>query len=228
MSQYLYRIVVFNKKKVSPLSIVSFYSGEAQVDSSRDKRYEPNSETNVLWNSIITPNEESQFFEHLPIYLKIKSKKKDLLSNTRNILWSNIDKRETREDSQFARLIEVAIPHFFSKEEAQESLSKFSAVLASEGMIIDASLHKMEDGVVDVSKNDYSGYMLCSLRNLNYGSFVQKNREWNSADKMILWRQVWLEILVEKIYNKEIDEKDKKNWIDKLKIYPSIKSKLKM
>lgn len=238
--QYLYRIEILNKKNKTALDSISYYSGEDQYDINNSKKYESNSSEEVVWNNIATPNKEDDIesYSNLPDYLKFRSNKKDIMSNARNILWKNIDSRESRADSQFARLFELAIPSFLSEEESIQLIKKFSNVLVEEGMIIDCSLHNHNKKTNDFNffdmlkakdtqsetNQDYTAFLMCTLRAYEKGQFINKNRDWNNKDKMKDWRKEWLILLNESIINNSSNEEDKSVWNSKLEIYPEIKS----
>jgi hypothetical protein len=237
--QYLYRVSILNRKNSHPLEAISYYSGESQHDILNSKNYSSNTSENVIWNMIVTPGKQSSLYSHLPEYIKFRTFKRDLLSNARNILWRNVFTREKRDDAQFARLFEVSMPAFLKDDDAIGALTKFAEILAKEGMIADCSVHSRQkslnsysllDRVMGKDKQpkddlkvepslDYIGYMMCTLRDYENGSFVNKNREWNDKKKMELWRAKWLEILAQTIENANVSEEQKKAWEEKMTIY---------
>ncbi len=235
--QYLYRVSILNKKNSHPLESICYYSGENQYDMINSKNYTSNTHENVIWNSIELPNKENNYAKYLnlPEYLKLRSNKKDMMSNARNILWQNVFTREKRDDAQFARLFEVLIPGFMSKIEAISSLKEFSRKLVDDGMIVDCSVHYRQNNlnntsIIDKIKNptetedksessiDYTGFLMCTLRDYENGRFVNKNREWNDKRKMESWRATWVEILAKKVAQ-EPNSEIRNNWEEKLTIY---------
>lgn len=143
LKQHLYEIHILNKKTSHPLEAIAHYCGEDQYDVINSKQYISNTSDQVIWSNIVVPDKVNQFelFTHLPDYLKFRSQKPDLISNARNIFWKQVDSRETRSDSQFARLFELAVPHFLSQDEAINLITCFAKVLTTEGMITDCSIH---------------------------------------------------------------------------------------
>lgn len=188
---------------------------------------------------IITPNNQSSLYSHLPEYIKFRNLKKDLMSNARNILWRNVFSREKRDDAQFARLFEVSMPSFFTENEAVKAVTKFAEILAQEGMITDCSVHSRQKSLNNLSlldkvlgkdkaqkeevkaesSLDYIGYMMCTLRDYENGCFVNKNREWNDKKKMELWRAKWVEVLAYTIESTNVSPEQKKVWEEKMTIY---------
>ena len=246
--QYLFRIEILSKKDKHPLESIAYYSGEKQFDILNGKNYDTTTNDKVVWSKIIIPEkslENGQFFQ-LPDYLKFRSQKPDLISNARNILWKSVSERENRPDSQFARLFELAIPYFLTKEEVVILLHNFSKVLVSEGMIVDGALHsynkqapilsifekikliqsKEKDNESNEKLQDYTGFLMCTLRDYRSGRFVNKNREWNNPLKLKQWRGIWVDLLSTAIINsKDGLEEEKQSWINKLNIYPEFKQK---
>ncbi len=246
--QYLYRVSILNRKNSHPLEATSYYSGQDQEDQINNKKYVSNTKDNVVWNTIATPSKnDGHQYNHLPQYVKFRSGKKDLIDNARNILWRNVFLRETRDDAQFARLFEVSIPSFMSKEDAIASVQGFAKILVNEGMIVDVSVHSRQKDLTHYSLKDslikedtkeekqennldYTAYFMCTLRKYENGIFVNKNREWNEIKKMQLWRKEWVTILAKAIDASFATPEQKKSWDEKMSIYSeyeSIKQNLK-
>ena len=243
--QYLYRISILNKQSSHPLEAIAYYCGETQYDLLNSKQYQTTTEKKVVWNNIIIPDRDSSTdkYSNLPDYLKFRTKKTELISNARNILWQNVYAREKRADSQFARLFELAIPSFLSQENSVNVLQEFSLKLIKEGMIVDGSLHSHNAPVASSifeklklinsteSKNDesvhqdYTAYLMCTLRDYSNGQFVNKNRDWNNLDKMKEWRQEWVNILSEHIEKSDTDEIQKNIWLKKFSVYKNTELK---
>lgn len=230
--QYLYRVSILNKH---PLEAIAYYCGETQYDLSNSREYQSTTEDKVIWNNIMLPEREEDKYIHLPEYLKLGRKKSDLVSNARNILWQKVFVREKRADAQFARLFELYIPSFLSKEVAIGVVQGFSKKLVDDGMIVDSSIHHNSTPVVnslfeqlkivesskssETATQDYTAYMMCTQRDYEDGRFVNKNRGWNSLEKMKEWRQEWAQILSEAISNANIDESQKNSWLKKISAY---------
>lgn len=238
--QYLYRVSILNRKNSHPLEAICYYSGESQYDILNSKNYTSNTVDNVIWNKILVPSKEEQvsLYKELPEYLKFRSSKKDAMSNARNILWQNVFNREKRDDAQFSRLFELSIPAFLSQQEAVNSLNRFATTLVKEGMIVDCSVHSRQKNLnnlslldrVKISEKtekepeeetslDYTGYLMCTLRDYKEGRFVNKNREWNDKKKMETWRAKWVEVLAELVHNSNLNKDVKESWEEKLTIY---------
>jgi hypothetical protein len=240
--QYLYRVSILSKKSDHPLATCAYYCGEHQYDVINSQQYTSHTSDKVVWSNVIIPERDRQhdLYSNLPDYLKFKTQKPDLISNARNILWMSINNRETRADSQFARLFSLAIPYFLTQVEAINLLSNFAKVLVSDGMIADCALHSIskKPAVLSLfeqmklmghnekaptheeSLQDYSAYLMCTLRSYRNGQFENKNRDWNSYQNMIEWRTQWLDALTYSINNaSQASEEEKAQWLNKLTIY---------
>lgn len=241
LKQYLYRVSILSKKTNHPLDSISHYCGQSQYDMINNKTYSSNTGDKVIWNNIITPDKHTQteLFSNLPDYLKFRSQKADIIANSRNVLWKQVDSRETRPNSQFARLFELVIPHFITQEEAINLVTQFSQCLVNEGMIIDCSLHNHNKKapilslleklkyITPVNKEedneynqDYTAFLTCTLRDYKNGQFGNKNRTWNNKEKMKEWRSIWATCLNNTIiYNQEANSDEKLSWIKELSMY---------
>lgn len=250
MSKHIVRINIIKAQTVNFLQNIAFCSGETQYDTlQKDKNLQvvPSTTTDkVVWNNIILPEryEQQDMFRELPDYLKYNSQKKLMVSNARNVLWKNILTQEARPDAQLARAFTLSIPHFLTIDEASALVTKFSKTLVNEGMIVDASLHDHNKGEQKLSMleklnilqgkqtekeitkekdpvQDYTSYLICTLRDYKSGYFHNKNREWNATQKLIDWRKEWIFNLYEAILNSKNGTSDEiVNWNKKMKIYP--------
>lgn len=240
-TQYLYRVNILSKKNSHPLDSIANYCGEDQFDISTNNIYKSTQSEKVVWNNIILPSKDDSLYQHLPEFLKTKSKKSELISNSRNILWRQVDFREIRPDSQFARVFELSVPFFMNQEESIDLVQSFSQVLVTEGMICDASLHshtkksmalnlfdklrlinqpEMNNDVTE-QHQDYTAFIMCTLRSYENGIFENKNRIWNTKEKMKEWRYIWTELLLNAIKkSSEATTEQKQVWLKRLTIYP--------
>lgn len=250
MSKHIVRINIIKAQTVNFLQHIAFCSGETQYDTlQKDKNLQVVASTTtnkVIWNNIILPEryEQQEMFRELPDYLKYNSQKKLMISNARNVLWKNILVQEARPDAQLARVFSLSIPHFLTVDEASTLITKFSKILVKEGMIVDASIHDHNKGEQKLSMldklnilqgkqtekqitkekepiQDYTAYLMCTLRDYKNGYFHNKNRDWNATIKLIHWRKEWIFNLYDAILNSKNGTTDEiLNWNKKMKIYP--------
>lgn len=250
MSKHIVRVNILKAQTLNFLQAIAFFSGETQYDALQtDKNLQTltsSTKDKVVWNNILLPEryEQQDMYRELPDYLKYSSKKKVMIANARNVLWKNVLKQETRPDAQLARVFTLSLPHFFTTDEASTLLSSFGKSLVDEGMIVDASIHdhnKIKQNLSMIEKlnilqgkqteeeinnekepiQDYSGYLVCTLREYKNGYFHNKNRSWNLSQKLIDWRKEWIFNLYEAILNSQNGTREEVlNWTKKMKIYP--------
>ncbi len=232
--QYLFRIDLLNKKDFNPLNMVAYYSGQVQLNAFNKEKFQPDPKKQVLYCNLVVPT--GDLYAHLPDYLKISGKKKEIIDNARNSLWKKVDFFETRMDSQFARIFEVSVPAFLSLTEAQQLVEEYGKILSEYGMVVDVSIHKTNTANNNIlsqdaaptsdDMQDYSCFFMCTLRPFKEGNFENKNRDWNKLDQLVVWRHTWVNLLKSKIATNLSDEEVKKSWEQKLEFKP--KAKIKM
>ena len=107
----------------------------------------------------------------------------------RQKLWSEVEKAETRKNSQLAREIEVALPHELTDKQREWLLKDFVREnFARHGMVADVSLHgpsKEGDG------RNYHAHILLTMREIGPEGFGAKMRELNSRAQLEVWRERW-------------------------------------
>lgn len=96
----------------------------------------------------------------------------------RQTLWNSVQRIENKSDSQLAREFEVALPIECSKEEWIKIGREFAAFLASQGMIVDWSIHNPVDKETGERRNPHI-HMMATTRPLT------KNGEWASKMKKV-------------------------------------------
>jgi hypothetical protein len=237
---YIYRMNILNKKNSNPLDAVAELTGDTQYDYVENKTYICNNSEKVIWNTLFIPSksEYPDLYYNLPEFLKFRNPKPELLSNARNTLWANINRREIRPDSQFARVFELTIPNFLTLDESINLIKEFSTILLKEGMICDISLHdhnKKKNTLTLIEKikgikpieddnsqthQDYTVNIMTTLRSYKDGQFGNKNRDWNSKIKLKEWRTQWTTILEKAILNSQAENTEKNSWLKNLKVYP--------
>jgi hypothetical protein len=126
--------------------------------------------SDVLFSAIITP-------EITPFFLKF-----------RETLWNYVQKFETHKKAQFARALELNLPHELKLDEMINLLTKFvQENFINLGMIADVNIHRPDK---DGDKRNIHVHMLLTLRHVNEkGFFGNKAREWNSRDLYKKWRE---------------------------------------
>lgn len=109
-------------------------------------------------------------------------------AHDRNELWNKVQESEHRKDSQFARSLEISLPHEFTQEHMVELIENFvQDNFISKGMIADVALHKPDDHAAN--NRNYHAHILLTLREVNADGFGYKVREWNHKNMLRSWRE---------------------------------------
>lgn len=108
--------------------------------------------------------------------------------HNRDALWNNVQKRENRKNSQFARSIQINLPHELSIDEMKSLLDDYAKENFTQyGMVADIALHAPDKGS---DPRNFHAHILLTLRGLDeYGFVGNKVREWNEKDVFNNWRK---------------------------------------
>lgn len=103
----------------------------------------------------------------------------------RNRLWNEVEKSETRKNSQLAREINIALPRELSNEQQKELIKNYiQTEFVNKGMIADIAIHR------DDKENPHAHVML-TTREISEDGFTVKNRDWNQKELLEQWREQW-------------------------------------
>lgn len=244
--QYLYRINILKRLEAHPLEKLAYFTGADQFDNTDGKTYASSTKDKVFWSDLIMPDRMNDFesYCNLPEYLKVRSKKPDMIRNLKNILWRDVATQEKSMENQCARIFELSVPSFLTKEAAIEAVESFSKHLMKQGMLVDASIHDLNMVQAPVSlfdkvlgldldlagdntkpqeevspatnTQDYKAFLMCTLRTYENGQFGIKNREWNTFDALVDNRKTWFNIVERHIDLSDVDPSVKTKWYGKL------------
>lgn len=197
-----FTISILNKQTLHPLQAASNTSGEKLVDlMANNTEYTPPKRSSyVAYNDLILPQKDTQAYNNLPEFLQIRKGARDaVVRNARNTLWLKVNWREKRDDAQFARMFELALPTETDFEKTRDIAVKFAEEqLVSKGMVVDLAIH--ESHVKDTATGlptlqSRTAYFLCTTRAFESGDFINKNRDWNKTTQLISWRNEWFDLL---------------------------------
>ncbi|MGY3316862.1 hypothetical protein ACV242_005484, partial [Peribacillus simplex] len=105
----------------------------------------------------------------------------------RQQLWNEVEKSETRKNSQVAREINIALPRELSHQEQTELIRRYvQKEFVNQGMIADVAIHR------DDQENPHAHVML-TTREISKEGFTVKNRDWNKKELLQQWREQWAE-----------------------------------
>jgi hypothetical protein len=106
----------------------------------------------------------------------------------RGELWNNVQKRENRKNSQFARSIQINLPHELSIDDMKSLLDDYvKENFTDNGMVADVALHAPDKGS---DSRNFHAHILLTLRRLDTSGFTgNKVREWNKKELFNEWRK---------------------------------------
>ncbi len=105
----------------------------------------------------------------------------------RQQLWNEVERAETRKNSQLAREITVALPVELKSDEQKDLIRNYiQEEFINRGMVADIAIHR------DDSNNPHAHVML-TTREISEEGFTKKNRDWNDRNLIQEWREKWAE-----------------------------------
>jgi hypothetical protein len=103
----------------------------------------------------------------------------------RETLWNVVEISEKRKDAQLAREIIVALPREFDLSEHIEVTREYvKENFVTKGMIADFAIHHTR-------KENPHAHIMLTTRHVTPEGFGSKNREWNSRQNLLDWREDW-------------------------------------
>lgn len=107
----------------------------------------------------------------------------------RERLWSEVEKAETRKNSQLAREVQIALPHELTEEQRQQLLTDFVREnFVRKGMVADVAIHAPDREGDD---RNHHAHVLLTMREIGPNGFGAKLRELNSKGQLETWRENW-------------------------------------
>lgn len=152
----------------SSVAAAAYRSGETIVNEQDGIKHNYSMRKGVLYTKILAP-------VNSPVWARERSK-----------LWNEVEKSETRVNSQTAREVEVALPIEFSLEQSKAVLDEYCAKFVADGMIVDYAIHQSHG-----KHNNPHAHILLTTRECNQNGFTKKNRDWNSKEYLAVIRESW-------------------------------------
>jgi len=126
----------------------------------------------------------------------------------REALWSAVEKRETRKNSQLAREIEMALPHELTGKQREFLVKDFVREnFVRKGMVADVAIHGPDPGGDD---RNYHAHILLTMREIGPEGFGAKMRELNGRAQLEDWREKW-----ERLANRHLERHGHEARIDR-------------
>ena len=159
--------VISRRKGRSSLAAAAYRAAEKMIDEVAGLVHDFTRKRGVAHTEILLPPTAPRHF------------------SDRATLWHEVEKVEKRKDAQLAREIDIALPRCLSNADKIRLAKKFAAdVFVADGMIADLCFHDLD------SDNPHVHIML-TTRDVDAGGFGKKNRDWNSKDLLLDWREKW-------------------------------------
>ena len=156
----------------SVVASAAYRAGERLYDERYQKFQDYSKRADVVYKNILTP-------KNAPAWIVNREK-----------LWNEVEKLETRKDSQLAREFNCSLPRELSLAENIKLAEEFAQkAFVERGMVVDLAIHAdhKSDGAY------YHAHIMLTTRTIDSAGFGQKARTWNSKDLLIEWRQAWAE-----------------------------------
>ena len=116
----------------------------------------------------------------------------------RGRLWNEVQKKESRKNSQFCRSFDIALPAEFTLDKNVELIKKWIAAnYGDRGLAADLCVHaphKRKDGT---DNKNYHAHILVALRKFSSGEWGEKDREGNDKKFLVAARESWAELVNE-------------------------------
>lgn len=180
------RADVFTRsKKHRAVAKAAYRSGEILYDEKKNR-------THNFTGKLKKDEIESEIY--LPSHVNEKFK-------NRQFLYNEIERVETRKDSQLVRELEFSLYTEFTPAENKELVEKFAKTFTDDGMVADACFHKLN------ADNPHC-HLLLTLREVNEDGLTfhdRKNRDWNKKSYNEKWRNTWEKLVNEKFKEKGLD-----------------------
>lgn len=159
------------KSKKSVVASAAYIARERIKDRESGKIYDyRKGYSEVLFSKIFTPDIVPEW------------------AHNRGELWNKVQETEFRKDAQYARSLELSLPHEFSHDHMVKLIEDFVRDnFTSKGMIADVALHKPDKKSAD--NRNYHAHILLTLREVNDKCFGYKVREWNHLNQLRNWRE---------------------------------------
>jgi hypothetical protein len=183
MAIYHFSVQMISRGKgKSAIASAAYRSGE--------KLYDERSEQSKYYKRDVQPENHILAPSHAPSWVQ-----------NREFLWNEVERSETRKNSQLAREINIALPRELSNEQQTELIKGYvQEQFVDKGMIADIAIHR------DDKENPHAHVML-TTREISENGFTTKNRDWNKKELLEQWREQWSEHTNKTLEKENIQER---------------------
>jgi hypothetical protein len=110
-------------------------------------------------------------------------------AHDREALWNEVEKAETRINSQVAREVLLSLPSELSHEQRVVLTRDFvQDHFVAKGMVADIAIHEPPKGG---DERNHHAHIMLTTREIGPEGFTVKNRDWNRRETLQEWREGW-------------------------------------
>ena len=110
-------------------------------------------------------------------------------AHDREALWNEVEKAETRINSQVAREVLLSLPCELSHEQRVALTRDFvQENFVAKGMVADIAIHGPPQGG---DERNHHAHIMLTTREIGSEGFTVKNRDWNRKEMLQDWREGW-------------------------------------
>lgn len=107
----------------------------------------------------------------------------------RAALWNAVEAVERRKDAQLAREIQLSLPHELTEDQNRNLVLEFvQSHFVDRGMIADIAIHAPDR---QGDQRNIHAHVMLTTRVLTSDGFGNKNRDWNTSEQLVSWRESW-------------------------------------
>ena len=140
-----------------------------------DKKHYHQSKGSLVYETILIPRDSPNWVEEI--------------IQDRAALWSAVDKREPRKDSQLAREVDVSLLNELNAQQNIDLLvSSVQRQFVDKGMVADIAIHEPPKGG---DPRNVHAHILLTMREITPDGFGLKVRAWNDRSLIREWREAW-------------------------------------
>jgi Ti-type conjugative transfer relaxase TraA len=157
----------------SAVAAAAYRSGSELEDKRLDRSHDFSNKPGVVHSQVMLPENAPERWRD------------------REVLWNEVEARETRKDAQLAREVEFALPREMSQDQAIGLATSFvQREFVDRGMVADLNVH-WDIGADGLAKPH--AHVMLTMRAIDGDGFGKKVREWNSVAELKGWRSAWAE-----------------------------------
>ena len=193
-SYHFYAQIIGRGDRRSAVAAAAYRSASRIVDRATGQVHDYTRKRGVVHSEILLP-------QGTPTWLADRTK-----------LWNHVQAVEKRKDAQYAREINLALPHELTRDQRLDLLRSFAKTeFVAKGMIADIAMHEPVLDRGEDARNCHAHIMLTLRQGTRDGLSLTKTRSWNAKSELKSWRAVWAEhqnrMLADHHHNARVDHR---------------------